>query len=74
MIFAVHRKNTTVNFILSKVSSSLDIGDIDYCVQQLLEVAENYIMGEVAEEKEVERFSFKMKDTKGVSNLLKFCS
>jgi len=74
MIFAVHRKNTTVNFILSKVSSSLDIGDIDYCVQQLLEVAENYIMGEVAEEKEVEIFSFKMKDTKGVSNLLKFCS
>lgn len=62
--YELHVLGYTVNFILSKVSSSLDIGDIDYCVQQLLEVAENDIMGEVAEEKEVEKIAFKMKETR----------
>lgn len=62
--YELHVLGYTVNFILSKVSPSLDIGDIDYCVQPLLEVAENDIMGEVAEEKEVEKIAFKMKETR----------
>lgn len=66
--YELHVLGYTVNFILLKVSSSLDIGDIDYCVQQLLEVAENDIMGEVAEEKEVEKIAFKMKETRSTKS------
>jgi len=70
--YELHVLGYTVNFILLKVSSSLAIGDIDYCVQQLLEVAENDIMGEVAEEKEVEKISFKMKETRSTKSFESF--
>ncbi|XP_057867600.2 uncharacterized protein LOC131074886 isoform X2 [Cryptomeria japonica] len=62
--YELHVLGYTMNFILSKFQSSLDIGDIDYCLQGLLEIAENDIMGEVAQEKEVEKIASKMKETK----------
>jgi len=37
-------------------------------VQQLLEVAENDIMGEVIEEKEVEKIAFKVKETRSTKS------
>lgn len=39
-------------------------GELDYCLEELLSVAENDILGEVSEEKDVDKIASKMKETR----------
>ncbi|BBN08979.1 U3 small nucleolar RNA-associated protein 20 [Marchantia polymorpha subsp. ruderalis] len=64
--FEVHVLGYTLNSILVKLLPTVQIGAIDYCLDQLLDVLENDIMGEVAEEKNVEAIAGKMKETKAM--------
>lgn len=62
--FEVHVLGYTLNAILVKVVETVKVGEFDYCVPLLLELLENDIMGEVAEEKNVEAIAIKMKETR----------
>ncbi|KAF5199197.1 Small subunit processome component 20-like protein [Thalictrum thalictroides] len=62
--YEMHVLGYTLNFILLKALPSPSIGKLDYCLEELLSVAENDILGDVAEEKEVEKIASKMKETK----------
>ncbi|ESQ54097.1 hypothetical protein EUTSA_v10024182mg [Eutrema salsugineum] len=60
----LHVLGYTVNFILSKCLSNPTCGKLDHCLDDLLAVVEADIFGEVAEQKDVEKFAFKMKETR----------
>ncbi|KAK8473806.1 hypothetical protein PHAVU_001G253000 [Phaseolus vulgaris] len=62
--YELHVLGYTLNFILSKCLSTPVIGKIDYCLEDLLSVIENDILGDVAEQKEVEKIASKMKETR----------
>ncbi|XP_043723794.1 small subunit processome component 20 homolog [Telopea speciosissima] len=62
--FELHILGYTLNFLLSKSLLSPVVGKLDYCFEELLRVAENDILGDVAEEKEVEKIASKMKETR----------
>lgn len=62
--YELHVLGYTLNFILSKCLSSPVVGKIDCCVEDLLSVIENDILGDVAEQKEVEKIASKMKETR----------
>ncbi|KAK9671440.1 hypothetical protein RND81_12G030400 [Saponaria officinalis] len=62
--FELHVLGYTVNFILSKSLQNSVGGELDYCVDDLLNVASNDIFGEVAEQKEVDKIASKMKETR----------
>lgn len=62
--FELHVLGYTLNSILVKLVPSVTVGEMDYCLELLLEVLENDIMGEVAEEKSVDAIAGKMKETK----------
>ena len=62
--FEVHVLGYTLYSVLVKLLETVKVGEIDYCLPLLLEVLENDIMGEVAEEKNVEAIAIKMKETK----------
>ncbi|MBA0870529.1 hypothetical protein Goshw_013714, partial [Gossypium schwendimanii] len=62
--FELHVLGYTLNFLLSKTLSSSSDGSLDYCLEDLLGVVENDILGDVAEEKEVDKIASKMKETR----------
>ncbi|KAI4375205.1 hypothetical protein MLD38_013104 [Melastoma candidum] len=62
--FELHVLGYTVNFILSKFLTSPSVGKLDYCLEDLLLVVRNDILGGVSEEKEVEKIAAKMKETR----------
>ncbi|KAJ3705626.1 hypothetical protein LUZ61_009331 [Rhynchospora tenuis] len=65
--YELHVLGYTLYFLLSKsvdLSGGGRIGQLDYCLEELLEVVETEIFGEVSEEKEVEKIASKMKETK----------
>ncbi|KAG0630923.1 hypothetical protein M758_1G214100 [Ceratodon purpureus] len=62
--FEVHVLGYTLYSVLVKLLETVKVGEIDYCLPLLLEMLENDIMGEVAEEKNVEAIAIKMKETK----------
>ncbi|KAJ4846039.1 hypothetical protein Tsubulata_002554 [Turnera subulata] len=62
--FEVHVLGYSLNFILSKFHANLESGILDHCLDDLLLIVENDILGDVAEEKEVEKIASKMKETK----------
>ncbi|KAL4289520.1 hypothetical protein GQ457_14G012480 [Hibiscus cannabinus] len=63
--FELHVLGYTLNYLLSKTfSNSSDDGSLDYCLEDLLNVVENDILGNVAEEKEVDKIASKMKETR----------
>ncbi|KAK8959123.1 hypothetical protein KSP40_PGU003577 [Platanthera guangdongensis] len=62
--YEMHILGYTLNFILSKVLTGKSTGSLDYCLEELLSIAENDILGDVAEQKEVEKIASKMKETK----------
>ncbi|XP_050365350.1 uncharacterized protein LOC126783867 isoform X2 [Argentina anserina] len=62
--FELHVLGYTLNFILSKFLVTPISGKLDYCLEDLLSIAQNDILGDVAEEKEVEKIASKMKETK----------
>lgn len=62
--FELHVLGYTLNFLLSKSLSSPISGKLDYCLEDLLSVVENDILGDVSEEKEVDKIASKMKETR----------
>ncbi|GAB2295684.1 hypothetical protein Dimus_029838 [Dionaea muscipula] len=62
--YELHVLGYTVNFILSKGMCNPSCGEIDYCFDDVLGVVECDILGDVAEEKEVEKIASKMKETR----------
>ncbi|KAJ0262956.1 ARM repeat superfamily protein [Hirschfeldia incana] len=60
----LHVLGYTVNFILSKCLSKPTCGKLDHCLDDLLAVVETDIFGEVAEQKDVNIFASKMKETR----------
>ncbi|XP_074320646.1 uncharacterized protein LOC141657349 isoform X2 [Silene latifolia] len=63
--FELHVLGYTVNYILSKsLLNSFGSGELDYCLDELLIVVSSDIFGEVAEQKEVDKIAFKMKETR----------
>ncbi|XP_022722560.1 small subunit processome component 20 homolog isoform X3 [Durio zibethinus] len=62
--FELHVLGYTLNFLLSKTLLSSTYGSLDYCLEDLLCVVENDILGDVAEEKEVDKIATKMKETR----------
>ncbi|XP_071696721.1 uncharacterized protein [Rutidosis leptorrhynchoides] len=62
--FELHVLGYTLNFILLKCLAGPVSGKLDYCVDELLSVAENDILGDVSEEKDVEKIASKMKETR----------
>lgn len=59
----LHILGYSLNFILSKSVVNPICGKLDYCLDELLSVAQKDILGDVAEEKEVEKIAKKMKET-----------
>lgn len=63
--YELHVLGYTLNFILSKLlSTPVSSGKLDYCLEDLLSIVENDILGDLAEEKEVEKIASKMKETR----------
>ncbi|KAJ0034275.1 hypothetical protein Pint_25497 [Pistacia integerrima] len=62
--YEMHVLGYTLNFILSKNLSNPIGGKLDYCLEDLLSAVKNDILGDVAEEKEVEKIASKMIETK----------
>ncbi|KAK9281533.1 hypothetical protein L1049_004436 [Liquidambar formosana] len=67
--YELHVLGYTINFILSKSLLNPVHGKLDYCLDDLLSVAEKDILGDVAEEKEVEKIASKMKETRKCKSL-----
>ncbi|KAG6388570.1 hypothetical protein SASPL_149999 [Salvia splendens] len=62
--YELHVLGYTLNFLLSKFLTSPICGKLDYCLDDLLFVAQNDILGGVSDEKEVEKIASKMKETR----------
>ncbi|KAI0527474.1 hypothetical protein KFK09_003075 [Dendrobium nobile] len=62
--YEMHVLGYSLNFILSKILIGKSTGSLDYCLEELVSIAENDIFGDVAEEKEVEKIASKMKETR----------
>ncbi|KAL9664606.1 hypothetical protein QQ045_020011 [Rhodiola kirilowii] len=63
--FEMHVLGYTVHFILSSCFvDGTTCGTLDKCLQDLLPIVVNDILGDVAEEKEVDKIAFKMKETR----------
>ncbi|KAK4855629.1 hypothetical protein QYF36_009198 [Acer negundo] len=62
--FELHVLGYTLNFILSKNLSIPVSGKLDYCLDALLLVVEKDILGDVSEQKEVEKIASKMIETR----------
>ncbi|KAJ7955379.1 Small subunit processome component 20-like protein [Quillaja saponaria] len=62
--YELHVLGYTLNFVLSKCLLNLVCGKLDYCLEDLLSIVVNDILGDVAQEKEVEKIASKMKETR----------
>ncbi|XP_010257842.1 PREDICTED: small subunit processome component 20 homolog [Nelumbo nucifera] len=62
--YELHVLGYTLNFLLSKCLFNPVMGKLDYCLEELLSIAEDDILGDVAEQKEVEKIASKMKETR----------
>ncbi|XP_047962279.1 small subunit processome component 20 homolog [Salvia hispanica] len=62
--YELHVLGYTLNFLLSKFLVSPICGKLDYCLDDLLIVVQNDILGGVSDEKEVEKIASKMKETR----------
>lgn len=62
--YELHVLGYTLNFILSKCLLNPVNGKLDYCLGDLLSVIEMDVLGDVAEEKDVEKIASKMKETR----------
>lgn len=62
--YELHVLGYTLNFLLSKFPVHSVCGKLDYCLDDLLSVIENDILGDVSEQKEEEKFASKMKETR----------
>uniref|UniRef100_J3L1D9 Uncharacterized protein n=1 Tax=Oryza brachyantha TaxID=4533 RepID=J3L1D9_ORYBR len=62
--YELHVLGYTLHYLLSKTITSDINGRLNYCLEDLLAVVESDILGDVAEQKEVEKIASKMKETK----------
>ncbi|TVU34273.1 hypothetical protein EJB05_16104 [Eragrostis curvula] len=62
--FELHVLGYTLHFLLSKTITTDMNGSLDYCLEDLLAVVDSDLLGDVAEQKEVEKIASKMKETK----------
>ncbi|KAG6399207.1 hypothetical protein SASPL_140683 [Salvia splendens] len=62
--YELHVLGYTLNFLLSKFLRTPICGKLDYCLDDLLTVVQNDILGGVSDEKEVEKIASKMKETR----------
>ncbi|KAF0916337.1 hypothetical protein E2562_005936 [Oryza meyeriana var. granulata] len=62
--YELHVLGYTLHYLLSKTITSDIHGKLNYCLEDLLAVVESDILGDVAEQKEVEKIASKMKETK----------
>ncbi|KAL6615458.1 hypothetical protein ACP70R_037728 [Stipagrostis hirtigluma subsp. patula] len=62
--FELHVLGYTLHYLLSKAITSDMNGKLDYCLEDLLAVVDSDLLGDVAEQKEVEKIASKMKETK----------
>lgn len=62
--YELHVLGYTLHYLLSKIITAEMNGSLDYCLQDLLAVVESDILGDIAEQKEVEKIASKMKETK----------
>ncbi|CAN0891198.1 Small subunit processome component 20 homolog [Linum grandiflorum] len=62
--YELHVLGYTLYFILSKLLSTPGSVKLDYCLEELLQVVENDILGDVGREKDVEKIASKMKETR----------
>ncbi|KAL7121582.1 hypothetical protein ACP275_02G190700 [Erythranthe tilingii] len=60
----LHILGYTLNFLLSNFPVNQISGKVDYCLDELLSVVENDILGDISEQKEVEKLASKMKETR----------
>lgn len=60
----LHILGYTLNFLLSKFLMEPINGRLDDCLEDLLSVIENDLLGDVSEQKEVDKFASKMKETR----------
>ncbi|XP_047333762.1 small subunit processome component 20 homolog [Impatiens glandulifera] len=66
--YELHVLGYTLHFLLSKHLATPTIGRLDYCLEELLSVAVNDILGDVSEQKEVDKIASKMKETRKVKS------
>ncbi|KAF7849855.1 hypothetical protein BT93_L0220 [Corymbia citriodora subsp. variegata] len=62
--YELHVLGYTLNFILSKILVNPSRMKLDYCLEDLLSIVESDILGDVSEEKEVDKIASKMKETR----------
>ncbi|XP_073273960.1 uncharacterized protein [Primulina huaijiensis] len=62
--YELHVLGYTLNIMLSKFLVNPICGKLDHCLEDLLSVVENDILGDVSEEKEVEKIASRMKETR----------
>ncbi|XP_062230251.1 uncharacterized protein LOC133927941 isoform X2 [Phragmites australis] len=62
--FELHVLGYTLHYLLSKTITADMNGRLDYCLEDLLAVVYSDLLGDVAEQKEVEKLASKMKETK----------
>lgn len=62
--YELHVLGYTLNFLLSKFPANSICGKLDYCLDDLLSVIEDDVLGDVSEQKEEEKFASKMKETR----------
>ncbi|EES00968.2 hypothetical protein BDA96_03G215700 [Sorghum bicolor] len=62
--FELHVLGYTLHYLLSKNVTADMYGRLDYCLEDLLAVVDSDLLGDVAEQKEVEKLASKMKETK----------
>ncbi|KAI5069079.1 hypothetical protein GOP47_0015380 [Adiantum capillus-veneris] len=60
--YEVHVRGFTLNALISRIFPKLKVGEIDYCAEKILNLLVNDIFEDVADEKEVEKMAFKMKE------------
>ncbi|MCO5560984.1 hypothetical protein L7F22_014604 [Adiantum nelumboides] len=62
--YEVHVRGFTLNALISRTFPKFKVGEIDYCAEKILNLLGNDIFEDVADEKEVEKMAFKMKEIK----------
>ncbi|CAO3617504.1 unnamed protein product [Cunninghamella echinulata] len=62
--YELHVLGYTVNALLYEMSSRINIGDLDYCMEDIVQVLINDIFGKTGQEKEAEGMTGKTKEAK----------
>lgn len=70
--YMLHVLGFTVNSLLMDMIPRMEVGDIDYCLADIVDILINDVFGEVGEEKETEEIKNKMKEAKTMRSFESF--